>query len=71
MKPTPEEVKYWQGVMDGIATVKYEVLGAAQEAQGIIARNRHVHYSSWLGPYCAICKEAMTSENYEPYWSKE
>jgi len=70
MKPKPEDVSYWQGLMDGMYMVKGDVDVVVSNLRESISKGRHVCYSAMLGPYCAICRRDLPPP-YEPIWSDD
>jgi hypothetical protein len=71
MKSSAEsEVKYWQGVMDGIGIALWDDKEKIDSVRREWAKVVHVCYSSLLGPYCVICHRNIPPP-YTPIWSDE
>jgi hypothetical protein len=73
-RPDDTDLKYWQGVADGMAFA----LDASNTPRGEtrdrvwfqLKELRHVCYSSIIGPYCVICHKDL-EHPYEPRWSDD
>ena len=66
--PTIEEERYWQGVVDGIATSTAPKTSERKKAMELVSSGAHVCYSSIIGPYCVICHCGFEPP-YASHWS--
>ena len=67
--PTAEEIKYHQGIVDGVTFALAFDVKKRDATMRELAAMRHVCYCSIMGPYCVICHRDMNPP-YEPVWSK-